>query len=202
MFSQSIQRLIEALCLLPGVGPRSAQRMALSLLKNNRDNARDIASSLMNAIEVVGNCKYCQMLSDNDICLICSNHSRDQQTICIVEGPAEMFSFESSGAYSGRYFVLMGHLSPLDGITAEDLGIDKLLQYIKQYNVNEVILATNSTVEGEATAYYIAELLKDKLETKVTRLAQGVPMGGELEFINYHTLAQALKYRTELTDTL
>jgi recombination protein RecR len=175
--------------------------MALSLLKNNRDNGRDIASSLINAIDTVGNCKYCQMLSDEEICLICSNHSRDQQTICIVEGPAEMFAFESSGAYSGRYFVLMGHLSPLDGITPEDLGIDKLLHYIKQYNVNEVILATNSTVEGEATAYYIAELLKDRPETKVTRLAQGVPMGGELEFINYNTLAQALKYRTELTDT-
>ncbi len=202
MFSQSIKCLIEALCLLPGVGPRSAQRMALSLLKNNRDNGRDIARSLMNAINTVGNCKYCQMLSDNDICLICSNHSRDQQTICIVEGPAEMFAFESSGAYSGRYFVLMGNLSPLDGVTPEDLGIDKLLQYIKQYNINEVILATNSTVEGEATAYYIAELLKDRPETKVTRLAQGVPMGGELEFINYNTLAQALKYRTELTDTL
>ncbi len=201
MFSQPIKRLIESLCLLPGVGPRSAQRMALSLLKNNRDNGRDIASSLINAIDTVGNCKYCQMLSDEEICLICSNHSRDQQTICIVEGPAEMFAFESSGAYSGRYFVLMGHLSPLDGITPEDLGIDKLLHYIKQYNVNEVILATNSTVEGEATAYYIAELLKDRPETKVTRLAQGVPMGGELEFINYNTLAQALKYRTELTDT-
>lgn len=200
MFSQSIKRLIDSLCLLPGVGPRSAQRMALSILKNNQDNGREIARSLINAIDSVGNCKYCQMLCDQDTCLICANNSRDQQTICIVEGPAELFAFENSGAYSGKYFVLMGNLSPLDGLTPEDLGIEKLLQQIEVYNPQEVILATNATVEGEATAYYIAELLKSNPNIKVTRLAQGVPMGGELEFINYHTLAQALKYRTELDD--
>ncbi|WP_299734343.1 recombination mediator RecR [uncultured Endozoicomonas sp.] len=194
MFSPMIRELMESLRCLPGVGPRSAQRMALHLLERDRDGAVRLAVALKQAADGVGRCKHCRTLTEEPVCQICASPSRDEKLLCIVENPSDVMAFEQAGGYGGRYFVLMGHLSPIDGIGPDDIGIDQLLQTATDNQVEEVILATNPTVEGEATAHYIAEELKT-LGVATSRIAHGVPLGGELEFVDGGTLAHALAGR-------
>jgi recombination protein RecR len=192
--SPLINRLIEALRCLPGVGPKSAQRMAYHLLERDRDGARRLAGTIADAVERVGNCRQCRTLTEEEVCAICSSTSRDRSLMCVVESPADVEAIEGSTGFRGVYFVLMGHLSPLDGIGPNDIGLDLLEQRLREGEVQEVILATNPTVEGEATAHYIAEMLHG-LGIKVSRLAHGIPLGGELEFIDADTLAHAFSGR-------
>lgn len=195
MFSPLIGNLIAALRCLPGVGPKSAQRMAFHILERNRDNGSNLAQALQQAIAAVGNCQQCRTLSETPVCHICSHPKRDEQALCVVESPADVIVLEQTGAYRGFYFVLMGHLSPLDGIGPQEIGIDLLLQRIDATPIQEIVLATNPTVEGEATAHYIANLVKDK-NIRCSRIAYGVPLGGELEYLDGGTLAKAFTSRT------
>ena len=197
MFSPLIKELMEALRCLPGVGPRSAQRMTLHLLERDREGALQLAKAMQAAAEGVGRCQQCRTLTEDNLCQICASPARETKTLCVVENPSDVMAFEQAGGYAGRYFVLMGHLSPIDGIGPSDIGIDDLLQRVQENNVEEVILATNPTVEGEATAYYIAEELKT-LGVTASRIAHGVPLGGELEYIDGGTLAHALAGRTKV----
>ncbi len=197
MFSPLIDELIESLRCLPGVGPKSAQKMALYLLEREYKGADRLAGALRTALDKVGRCSSCRTLTEETECAICRDEKRNTGVMCIVETPADVIAIESSGCFSGRYFVLMGHLSPIDGIGPDELGLDKLKNVVEFNNVSEVIIATNSTVEGEATSYYIAELLKE-LNIDISRIAHGVPMGGELEFVDGNTLALALDGRKKL----
>ena len=198
-FSPLIVQLMDALQCLPGVGPKTAQRMMLHLLERGRDDARKLATALQQAAAGVGHCQRCRTLTEKDICAICSGHDRDGQLVCVVETPADVFAIEQAGGFRGHYFVLMGHLSPIDGIGPEDIGVDQLLAQVECDSVQEVILATNPTVEGEATAHYIAASLRC-LGVKVTRIAHGVPLGGELEYIDGGTLMHAFAGRREFND--
>ncbi len=193
-FSPVIDELITALRCLPGVVPKSAQRMCFQLLERNRAGAQRLADALADAAANVGHCKSCRTLTELDECPICANPSRDQQTLCVVESPADVLAFEQGGDYRGLYFVLMGRLSPIDGIGPEEIGIDLLVERVKALGVGELILATNPTVEGEATAFYISEQMR-KLHVPVSRIAHGVPLGGELEYVDSGTLAHALRGR-------
>lgn len=193
-FSPLLEQLIESLRCLPGVGPKTAQRMAFQLLERGRDNGRHLSKTLENAMNNIGHCSHCRTFSESEICKLCSSLQRDRALLCIVESPIDMVSVEQMGTYRGLYFVLMGHLSPLDGIGPDDLGMKELNALISQRQIKEVILATNPTVEGEATAHYISELLKPHL-IKITRIAHGVPLGGELEYIDCGTLARAFSGR-------
>ncbi|MEJ2141876.1 MAG: recombination mediator RecR [Gammaproteobacteria bacterium] len=195
--SPILSELIEALRCLPGVGPKSAQRMAYHLLQRNRDGAKQLAESLNKAVEQIGQCQQCRTLTELDVCSLCSSPKRDRSQLCVVESPADVPNITQATAYSGLFFVLMGHLSPLDGIGPADIGLDKLAQRLDEGEVKEVILATNPTVEGEATAHYIAELVASR-GIKVTRIAHGVPMGGELEYVNGTTLSRAFDARSEV----
>ena len=197
MFSPLITELMESLRCLPGVGPRSSQRMALHLLERDRDGALRLAKALQEAAEGVGRCRDCRTLCEDDLCDICAHPGREQSTLCVVENPSDVMAFEQAGGYRGRYFVLMGHLSPIDGIGPDDIGVTDLLGLVKDKQVTEVILATNPTVEGEATAHYIAEEL-GRLDVEATRIAHGVPLGGELEYVDGGTLAHALAGRRKL----
>ena len=197
-YSPSLARLIEALRILPGVGPKSAQRMAFHLLERNRDGARALARSLDEAVDKVGHCRRCRMLTDGELCGVCAAPSRDEATLCVVESPADVAAVEQSGGYRGCYFVLMGHLSPLDGIGPDELGLRQLESILGEGRVQEVILATNPTVEGEATAHFIAELVARR-GIKATRIAHGVPVGGELEYVDGGTLAHALAGRQAIS---
>jgi recombination protein RecR len=192
--SPLIDQLIEAFRCLPGVGPKSAQRMTLHLLERNRVGGQKLSESLMRALDNVGNCAQCRTLTEETICRICASPSRNQKICCVVESPADVFAIEQSGTFRGIYFVLMGHLSPIDGIGPEQLGIVQLLDKVKQGGIEEVILACNSTVEGDATAYYIADQLL-ALGIVVSRIAHGVPVGGELEFVDGGTLSHAFTGR-------
>lgn len=194
MFSPLIDELMSALRCLPGVGPKSAQRMALHLLERNRDAASRLSVALQKAVDGVGRCQRCQTLTEQPLCGICSNTRRDDGLLCVVETPADILAIEQAGTYQGKYFVLHGHLSPIDGIGPQDIGVDALLNLLQTESIREVILATNPTVEGEATAYYISERAKP-LNVTVTRIAHGVPLGGELEFIDGGTLAHAFSSR-------
>ncbi len=194
-FSPLIKRLIRALTCLPGVGPKSAQRMALHLLEKDRDAGRALSSILARAMQDVTNCKRCRILAETEICDICSDVNRDPAILCVVESPGDVAAIEAAGSYRGLYFVLLGRLSPLDGVGPEDIGIDLLCDQLAKGRVSEIVLATNPTVEGETTAYYIAEIAKDS-GIKVSRIAYGVPMGGELEYVDSGTLAKALTDRT------
>ena len=191
-----IGQLIEALRCLPGVGPKSAQRMTFHLLERNRDGARHLARALLSAVDEVGHCALCRNFTEHELCELCASHSRDQQQLCIVEMPTDVMAIEATTSYRGLYFVLMGHLSPLDGIGPDALGIDQLVTRFGEGRVKEIILATNPTVEGEATASYIAELARGR-GVKATRIACGIPMGGELEYSDSGTLAHALVGRRE-----
>jgi len=196
-FSPLIDQLITALRCLPGVGPKSAQRMVFYLLEHGRNKAVTLAECLQQAMAQVHHCSKCHTFSENDLCNICANPKRDQSVLCIVESPADVLAIEQTGSFRGLYFVLMGHLSPLDGIGPGEIGIDALSKQLEQSSVKEVIIATNPTVEGEATAYYIAELIKPQ-PINVTRIAHGVPVGSELEFIDSSTLTRALLARKEM----
>jgi len=193
-YSPGLNRLIEALRILPGVGPKSAQRMAFHLLERNRDGGRALARALEEATANIVHCRRCRMLTDGELCEICAAPRRDAATLCIVESPADVVAVEQSGGYSGRYFVLMGHLSPLDGIGPEQLGLDRLDALLGEGEVCEVILATNPTVEGEATAHFIGEMVTRR-GIRASRIAHGVPVGGELEYVDGGTLAHALAGR-------
>ncbi|CAM3664754.1 recombination mediator RecR [Parendozoicomonas haliclonae] len=198
-FSPLIVQLMDSLQCLPGVGPKSAQRMMLHLLERDRKGAFKLSEALQQAAEKVGHCQRCRTLTESDICEICSDPRRDAGLVCVVETPADVLAIEQAGGFKGHYFVLMGHLSPIDGIGPEDIGIDQLLAQVEGDEVQEVILATNPTVEGEATAHYIAASLR-KLGVKVSRIAHGVPLGGELEYIDGGTLMHAFAGRRELVD--
>lgn len=195
MFSPSINQLIERLTCLPGVGRKSAQRMAMHLLEHDREGGLALSEALQQAMTVVKNCSRCRNLTENELCHICADGRRDD-TLCIVESPSDVLAIENSGSFRGYYFVLMGHLSPLDGIGPQELGIEQLVKRVED-GFSEVILATNPTVEGEATANYIMDKLKP-LSVHVSRIAHGVPMGGELEFIDGGTLAHAFNSRQRL----
>ncbi len=189
-----ISDLIEALRCLPGIGPKSAQRMAYHLLERDRDGARRLATSLNQAAEHVGHCRSCRTLTEHELCSVCASPSRDRSLLCVVEMPTDVAAIEQSNIFKGVYFVLMGHLSPLDGIGPDQIGLDVLSARLAEGEVSEVILATNSTVEGDATAHYIAELARAH-EISATRIARGVPMGGELEYIDGGTLSHAMSSR-------
>ena len=193
-FSPAIQNLVEALRCLPGVGPKSAQRMTLHLLERDREGAVALSTALQEAVERVDHCSRCRNFTELDICEICSNPKRDATTICVVETPADVLAVELSGSFRGIYFVLMGHLSPIDGIGPAEIGLEKLHQRIVDEAIQEVIVATNPTVEGEATAYYLTDMLQG-VEVRVSRIAHGVPLGGELEYVDGSTLAHALSGR-------
>ena len=195
--SRLIGRLIESLRCLPGVGPKSAQRMAFHLLEHNRDGGRQLAEALELAMEQVGNCRECRTLSEEDVCMLCANDRRDRSQLCIVETPADVQALEQSTGFRGLYFVLMGHLSPLDGIGPEALGLGLLETRLATGQVTELILATNPTVEGEATAHFVSEMARAH-GIRSTRIAHGVPMGGELEYIDGGTLSHAFAGRQEI----
>lgn len=197
MFSPLIDDLIESLRCLPGVGPKSAQKMALYLLEREHKGADRLALSLRAALDKVGRCSSCRTLTEESECRLCRDERRDKQLLCVVETPADVVAIEMSGSFHGHYFVLLGHLSPIDGVGPDELGLDKLCNLVSYNQVKEVIIATNSTVEGEATSYYISELLKD-LKVEVSRIAHGVPMGGELEYVDGNTLALALDGRKRI----
>jgi len=192
----SLEALKQALRRLPGVGPKSAQRMAFHLLERDREGARAIAQALLNAVERVKHCQRCNNFSETDLCGICSSPQRDPSLLCVVESPADLVSLDQAGVYNGMYFVLMGRLSPLDGIGPEELRLDRFEALLDQGQIKEVVLATNLTMEGEATAHYVSELVR-KRGIRVTRIAYGVPVGGELEYIDRSTLARALSGRRE-----
>ena len=195
MHQDLLNDLINSLTILPGVGKKSAQRMALYLLDKNKDGAGILAKNLEKAIDEIGRCSRCRMLTSNDLCKICSDTSRDMNSICVVENPSDVLAIESTGGFKGRYFVLLGRLSPIEGISPEDLDINDFLKLIKIENIKEVILATSSTVEGDATAIYIGDHIKD---IKVSRISYGIPIGGELEYVDGNTIARAIQGRTEI----
>lgn len=198
MFSPLILELIQSLRVLPGVGPKSAQRMALTLLEREREAALRLSVSLAKAVEQIGQCRQCRNLTELELCDLCENPRRSSSQLCVVESPADVIAIEQSGTYSGKYFVLHGKLSPIDGIGPKDIGLDVFVELLNNMDAEgEVIVATNPTMEGEATAHYIAEKAKQK-NIKVSRIAHGVPLGGELEFIDGGTLAHALSSRREL----
>ncbi|WP_455376510.1 recombination mediator RecR [Kaarinaea lacus] len=195
-FSPLINRLIEDLRCLPGVGPKSAQRMAFHLLEHNREAAIQLANTLIEAAKNIGHCSSCRTLTEDPLCKVCSNSKRDANKLCVVETPADVNAIEQATDYNGLYFVLMGHLSPLDGIGPKEIGLDILEARLNNGGIEEIILATNPTAEGEATAHYISEIAK-ATGLKTTRIAHGVPVGGELEYIDGGTLSHAFSGRRE-----
>lgn len=190
----ALEQLIDSLRCLPGVGPKSAQRMAYYLLQHDRKGASDLALALDNALQVVDHCKLCNTFSEQPICPLCASEQRDKSLLCVVEMPTDLMMLENTHAYTGMYFVLMGRLSPLDGIGPKEIHLDKLIKRAQDGIVQEVILATNYTVEGDATAHYISELLRAR-GIKTSRIARGMPMGGEIEYVDSGTLAQAMMER-------
>lgn len=194
--SPLLTQLIDSLKLLPGVGQKTAQRMALHLLKIESDKAIRLGQDICKAVEKIQHCSQCRNYTEQDLCEICSSNNRKSTQLCVVETPTDLMAIENGTTYNGVYFVLMGKLSPLDGIGPEQLGLDKLEQRLQSGELEEVILATSSTMEGEVTAHVIAEMVK-KNGLRTTRLAQGVPIGGELEYLDLNTLSQALDTRTD-----
>ena len=192
--SSLLNELVSALKCLPSVGSRTAQRMAFHLLEHDRENGLKLAAAMQQAIDNIGHCKQCRTLTEHDICRICSDKSRAVETLCVVENPSDVLAVEQATAYRGYYFVLMGKLSPLDGIGPEDLGLDILEHRLANSQIEELILATNPTVEGEVTAHYISQLA-DKYNVKTTRIAHGVPIGGELDYVDSGTLSHAFNGR-------
>ena len=189
-----IESLNKAFCALPGVGSKTAQRFVYHLLERNRDGGMELAKALENAMEHVKHCSSCRTLSEKEICNICANEVRDSSQLCVVETPTDIHAIEQSGIYKGKYFVLSGYLSPIDGIGAAELGMDDLEKKLQDKNINEIILATNATVEGEVTAHYISNMAK-QFDIQITRIAHGIPIGGELEYADINTIAHALSGR-------
>ena len=192
-----LAQLIQALRVLPGVGPKSAQRMAFHLLQRDRLGAKSLAEALLEAVEHIGYCEECRTLTEGELCAVCANPNRDGTQLCIVESPSEVFAIDQSTGFKGRFFVLNGRLSPLDGIGSDELRLDLLERRLQSGEVRELILATNTTVEGEATAHYISEMAKH-FGLRPTRIAYGVPFGGEIEFVDGTTLAHAFNGRREV----
>jgi recombination protein RecR len=190
-------QLTQTLCCLPGVGPKTAQRMSFHLLQRDRNGAKILAETLTEALAKIGHCQVCRTLTEQGVCQICADKGRDPALVCIVESPADVWIIDQATVFKGHYFVLHGRLSPLDGIGPDELGLDVLEQRMSEGTIKELILATNSTVEGEATAYFIGELAR-KHQVIASRIAHGVPMGGELEFIDSGTLAHAFNGRNAL----
>ncbi len=188
-----LEQLVEALRVMPGIGRKSAQRIAHQLLQRNRDGAKHLSRIMADAMERIGHCQRCRTYTENKLCHLCESTRRDDSTICVVENPSDVDSIEEAN-YRGRYFVLLGHLSPLDGIGPDDIGLNEFKTLLENEDLKEVILATSSTVEGEATAHFISEMVKASGK-EVTRIAHGVPMGGELEYVNSLTIAHALDGR-------
>ncbi len=195
----SLENLIEALRCLPGVGPKSAQRMAYHLLQRDRPGAQRLADALQQTLNVLRHCQRCNTFTETDICERCRSGKRDPSLLCVVETPVDMNMMEQTQAYSGLYYVLMGRVSPLDGVGPRELQLDRLLARATDGVVSEVILATNFTNEGEVTAHYLSEILKSR-GLQVSRIARGVPVGGELEYVDSGTLAQAMRERKSLAD--
>lgn len=196
-YSPLLEQLIESLRCLPGVGRKSAQRMAFHLLERDRGGAKNLSGALGDAVDSIGHCSRCRMFTESDLCNLCLSDKRDESLLCVVETPADVAAVEQSASFSGRYFVLMGHLSPLDGIGPDELGLSRLETRLKEGLIKEMIVATNPTVEGEATAHYLSEMA-NKTQTRVTRIAHGVPIGGELEFVDSGTLSHAFAGRQVL----
>jgi len=196
-FSPLLQQLLQALRCLPGVGARTAQRMAFHLLERDRDGAQALIDALTASLERIGECEQCRMLTEDPLCWICSSSERDASLLCVVESPADVLAVEDSAVFNGRYFVLQGRLSPLDGIGPDELGLGQFEQQLATGRIREVILATGSTVEGEATAGYLASLAQQNAVT-VSRIAHGVPIGGELEYVDRSTLSRAISGRHPL----
>jgi recombination protein RecR len=200
LYPPSLLQLIDALRCLPGVGPKSAQRMAFHLLEHNRNGAATLSSALTAAVKGVGSCRRCRMFAERELCPVCESPARDAALLCVVESPADVAAVEQSGSFRGRYYVLMGHLSPLDGIGPEELGLSQLEALLREGVIKEVILATNPTVEGDATAHYVAEIAA-RNHVRASRIAHGVPVGGELEYVDGGTLAHALAGRHTLSES-
>jgi len=191
-----IEKLNKAFSKLPGVGSKTAQRFIYHLLERDRLGGLEIAKALTDAMENVKNCAKCRTLTEKNICEICSNISRDNTQLCVVETPSDINVIEQSGVYTGKYFVLSGYLSPIDGIGAAELGLNELEELLSKSDISEIILATNATIEGEVTAHYIHNLAK-KYQVKTTRIAHGIPLGGELEYTDINTIAHALSGRKD-----
>ena len=197
MRNDLLYQLIDVLTILPGIGKKSAQRMALYLIDKNKDGAKLMANSILEAVENIKRCQRCRMLTSEDFCNICSDKNRDKKSICVVEHISDVLAIESTGGYRGTYFVLLGRLSPMDGIGPDELGIKDLNKIIHNDDIEEVILATSSTVEGDATALYIKENIKN---VTVSRISYGIPIGGELEYVDGNTIARAITGRRNLDD--
>lgn len=197
-YNTLIEGLIEALRCLPGVGPKSARRMAFHLLERNRDGAERLARALLDACSGVRHCQRCRNLSDAPLCRICASDRRDSKLLCVVESPADVESIEQAAVYRGKYFVLMGRLSPLDGVGPQAIGIDSLRELLAEGDLHEVIIATGATADGEATAHFLGELTRG-YAIRVTRIAHGIPIGGELEYIDSGTLSHAIACRREMS---
>ena len=197
LYTPLLQQLMDALRCLPGVGPKSAQRMAFHLLERNREAALALAQALEAAAAGVRNCERCRMFTDKSICEICASTRRNDSVLCVVETPADVYAIDAATGFGGKYYVLMGHLSPLDGIGPDELGLRQLEARLDEGGITEMILATNPTVEGEATAHYLAELARAR-RIRATRIAHGVPLGGELEFVDGGTLSRAFSGRQEV----
>ena len=199
--SKNIENLMISLQILPGVGPKTAKRLAMVLLGENNDGAKNLSNSIITAIDSVRQCEICGVLNDLEVCSICSDSSRDNESLCIVESTSDLFAIEETNEFKGKYFVLNGLLSPIDGIGPDELRIKKLLNLSEQRKIKEVIIALNSTLEGEATSYFLLDNLKEA-NIKVTKLAEGVPAGGDLDFVDNNTLKRAFSWRRELGDKL
>ncbi|HWJ07149.1 MAG TPA: recombination mediator RecR [Steroidobacteraceae bacterium] len=197
LYPPSLSRLIDALRCLPGVGPKSAQRMAFHLLERDRNGGREIAGAVAGAMDTLGHCRRCRMFAEGELCPVCASTTRDASLLCVVESPADVVAIEQTASYRGLYFVLMGHLSPLDGVGPQEIGIDAFERLLGEGEVREVILATNPTVEGEATAHFLADVAA-RHRLRASRIAHGVPVGGELEYVDGGTLAHALAGRQAL----
>ncbi len=189
-----LEQLISALRCLPGVGPKSSTRMAYHLLQRDREGAQKLAASLQQALDKLAHCDYCNNFSEHAVCSLCQDSQRDKTTLCVVEMPTDLMMLENTRSYQGQYFVLMGKLSPMDGIGPKDIHLDKLLKRAQDSAIQEVILATNFTSEGEATAHYIGQMLKSR-DIRASRIARGLPMGGEIEYVDSGTLSTALLER-------
>ena len=192
-----LNQLIQAFKILPGIGEKSAQRMAFHLLEKNREGGKNLAKLINESVENIRNCTECRNLTEEVVCDICSDEKRSKKTICVVESPTDVLAIENSGSFKGKYFVLMGRLSPIDGVTPHDLGIPKLIEKVKSSDIDEIIIATSPTIEGDATSFYIKDQLNGH-KTLISRIAYGVPMGGELEYVDNTTLGRAIQGRREI----
>lgn len=197
-FSPLIDNLIDAFCCLPGVGPKSAQRMAFYLLERGREKGITLSQKLADAMHQIKHCYACRNFSESELCRVCSSSNRNAKLLCVVETPLDVIAIEQTGQYKGYYFVLQGHLSPLDGIGPKELGLDKLMDRLQQLQPEEVILATNPTMQGEITAHHIVKMLKPYPNIRTSRIAHGVPMGSELEYVSETTLSHSIAHRVEI----